>query len=114
MALHGRLCLTPKTVKGEPRESLTEGGRGRPISQLRGHSRPVWAGVLREIFGFPRAGVANAETHRLTPASPRRPAAIRGRTEGVPEPYRRRPDLVPCRRFGLSQLTVSPGRTGAD
>jgi hypothetical protein len=47
MALHRRLCLTPDTVKGEPRESLTLGGRGRPLSQLRGHSRPVWAGVLR-------------------------------------------------------------------
>jgi hypothetical protein len=73
MALHGRLCLTPKTVKGEPRESLTEGGRGRPISQLRGHSRPVWAGVLREIFGFPprrRSKRRNTSAHPgVTPAT---------------------------------------------
>jgi hypothetical protein len=52
MALHRRLCLTPDTMKGELRESLT-GARGRTSSQLRGHSRLVWAGVLRDNFGFP-------------------------------------------------------------
>jgi hypothetical protein len=97
MALHGRLCLTPKTVKGEPRESLTEGGRGRPISQLRGHSRPVWAGVLREIFGFPprrRSKRRNTSAHPgVTPA-----------TGGDSWPYRGRTGTVPATaRFGALQ-----------
>ena len=83
MALHGRLCLTPETVKGEPRESLTEGGRGRPISQLRGHSRPVWAGVLREIFGFPPR---RRSKRRNTSAHP----GDRGRFVAVPRAYRNR------------------------
>jgi len=36
---------------------------------------------------------------RLTPASRRRPGAFRGRTEGVPEPYRQQPNILSRRRF---------------
>src|SRR5271163_1929516 len=49
------------------------------------------------------------------------PRGFNAASEGDPQPHRRRTASVPatarnfsCQRFELFQLTISPGRTGAD
>jgi hypothetical protein len=69
-----------------------------------------------ELAPHPRSGVSRPSftSHTaLAPASPRRPGAICMRTRAVPRTYRQRSDLLSCRRYGTSQLTVSPGRRRA-
>jgi hypothetical protein len=55
MALHRRLCLTPDTMKGELRESLTGAVEGALHPNFAVTRARCGRGVLRDIFGFPRA-----------------------------------------------------------
>jgi hypothetical protein len=54
--------------------------------------------------------LANSGPAHLTSASPRRLGAYWGSTGGGLEAYRRRPDSLFHREYGVNQLTVSAGR----
>jgi hypothetical protein len=81
-------------------ESTTNATAGRsrasfiPTSR---HSRLVWAGMLRDLFGFPPHRRSKRRTKSAHPASPRRPGAICRRTRAVPRPYRQRPKPLSLR-----------------
>gem|GEM_PF-7010479 len=97
----GTVVLSRKLVNDEQPIRALIGEVDSLLSMLPGR----WTSPLYSIR--PRQlGVANMPRPLLTPASPRRLGAICSRTEGVPEPYWKRPNMLSCRRYALFQLTV--------
>ena len=80
---------------------------GRLVGRERRSPSPrAWVGVSAAVA----PQIANTGPAHLAPASPRRPGAICSRTDDVPGPYRKRADLLSCRRSDVSEQTISPGR----